>query len=1443
VSLSVRDPNGFVVAATSASSDAFGAVGWSVPTSQEPVLGQWSITATATSSAGNATAERAFELARYLLPTFSVAVTPSAPYLTYTRDRNGDDTVTIAGSLAATHTNGAPVAGTVMLSVLQPMPSYYGNPIWGRPMGNMAVDPAAADVVDKRPASTGAATSGSAAGALPTVPIVASSDGDGGGGATSATLLGTLALATSAAGSASFSLKVPSAGLSWDGAPLMLLAAVTETATGEAQNGTARVAVASAPVAAALTADADFKPGLPWRVTLALTLPDGTPAGALAAPRAALAATAQRRSGTPALSLTAAVTPDAAGLASTSFTVPADDVPCCNRTAGQEWQASQTSCCVDYISVSLSGVADVSAYAGASVRFGAAAGAFAAIGPVSPSGAIAPGGSVAFTPAATSSSAPLRWALLGPKGAVAAGSATPGVAVTLTVPASAGAAPSLLLWYQAQGGSLALDFVTLSVVASLPQSLSASFGAATAQPGDNVTVSAAGAPSCRVYFAATDVSIALLGADAALTAAGVTAAAADALQAAADAADAAATAAGASVGTCYNPPPHQAAGAALLTSISLPACENTWFGGGGIMAMGAVADMAMPEAAKVSAPSDMAARSASSGDGGGGVRVRSQFPETWLWATADADGSGAASLRSTAPDTLTSWQLAAFSVHPTLGLAVAPAPALLSVSQPFYLRAAPPLAMVRGEQVLLRVGLFSNMSVAVNATVTLLDATGSGFDLAGGASASATLPAGGAAGVVFAITPTRFGALTLRMTGEARDAAGSLAGADALLAPLTVIAEGIPAEITQNALLRLGGAGTTAADAAAVLSAPAPANAVEGSARSTLSVIGDLMGQTLAGLGALLQVPSGCGEQNMIGMAPNVAVLEYLAAVPGASPPPALAAAAAANAATGFQRELTYRHSDGSFSAFGESDASGSTWLTAFVLKVFSDAARFVAIDDAVLASAATWLLAQQDTSSGIFRSVGSVIHTDMVGGVSSDVSMTGFVLAALLAAPASAGVDSRPLNAAAGYLAAHPAASGDAYAAHVRAYALAAACSARQLRCSDAATAATGIKAALVSTAGALRHWEAPRTVASGDASYWQAPPADIELTGYGVLTMLAQGRAADATDPARWLVAQRGSGGGFGSTQDTVVGLAALSRFAAATYGAPPAMSLAVRGAGVADGTSVVVDAARASLLQQLDMPPGAAISVAGTGAGTALVQLTTRYNVLPAAVTAGTGSSGGSGFAVSVSAVNVTGDALRRRRLLGADDDVAPSSLVHVKVCAQRGAAASAARQAGMVILEAGLFSGYAPVAASLAAVQASAPALVKRVEVDLPSRRVLFYLDALPSGDPVCLQFDTLQASPVFGLAPAASRAYSYYAPADSGAAALAVEAVGAATARPPSGASGPPALLGGPGLPGGRSPSGAARAATAAVWVSAVAAGVCLLSCAGFDLGLPKMHTG
>ena len=38
------------------------------------------------------------------------------------------------------------------------------------------------------------------------------------------------------------------------------------------------------------------------------------------------------------------------------------------------------------------------------------------------------------------------------------------------------------------------------------------------------------------------------------------------------------------------------------------------------------------------------------------------------------------------------------------------------------------------------------------------------------------------------------------------------------------------------------------------------------------------MGPVLGGLESLVQLPTGCGEQNMVRLAPNLATLEYLTA-------------------------------------------------------------------------------------------------------------------------------------------------------------------------------------------------------------------------------------------------------------------------------------------------------------------------------------------------------------------------------------------------------------------------------------------------------------------------------------------------------------------------------------------------------------------------------------
>lgn len=86
----------------------------------------------------------------------------------------------------------------------------------------------------------------------------------------------------------------------------------------------------------------------------------------------------------------------------------------------------------------------------------------------------------------------------------------------------------------------------------------------------------------------------------------------------------------------------------------------------------------------------------------------------------------------------------------------------------------------------------------------------------------------------------------------------------------------------------------------------------------------DIMGPSINNLDSLLRMPFGCGEQNMLLFVPNIVVTEYLKNTGQLTD--ALRAKALSHMETGYQKELTYKRDDGSFSAFGKADASGSTW-------------------------------------------------------------------------------------------------------------------------------------------------------------------------------------------------------------------------------------------------------------------------------------------------------------------------------------------------------------------------------------------------------------------------------------------------------------------------------------------------------------------------------------
>lgn len=75
----------------------------------------------------------------------------------------------------------------------------------------------------------------------------------------------------------------------------------------------------------------------------------------------------------------------------------------------------------------------------------------------------------------------------------------------------------------------------------------------------------------------------------------------------------------------------------------------------------------------------------------------------------------------------------------------------------------------------------------------------------------------------------------------------------------------------------------------------------------------------------------------------------------------------------GYQRELSYKHNDGSYSAFGMSDARGSTWLTAYVARSFQQAKKYSDIDTKLIAMALDFLATQQ-TKNGSFQELGRLV-------------------------------------------------------------------------------------------------------------------------------------------------------------------------------------------------------------------------------------------------------------------------------------------------------------------------------------------------------------------------------------------------------------------------------------------------------------------------------------
>jgi CD109 antigen len=628
------------------------------------------------------------------------------------------------------------------------------------------------------------------------------------------------------------------------------------------------------------------------------------------------------------------------------------------------------------------------------------------------------------------------------------------------------------------------------------------------------------------------------------------------------------------------------------------------------------------------------------------------------------------------------------------------------VFQPFFLQADLPYSAIRGEEFPLKVSLYNYTDVEQAFLVEVEPQPW--FDLLDEASRSVTVAPNDTGGAEFKIRPTGVGTQTVKVTARSTEAA------DAVIKSMIVEPEGVQREQVENGVLNDSASRTVAM--------PVPADVVPDSARAYVAVTGSLLAQTIDGLDSLLQMPFGCGEQNMILFAPDVYILQYLKETNQARPE--IQAKAEMMLITGYQRELTYRRGDGSFSAFGESDDEGSLFLTAFVMKTFAQAKGLTYVDEAVLSEAAAWITSHQN-ADGSFDAVGFLAHEDLMGGVSGKEALTAYIAVALLEAG-----QTDAAGKAIAYLEGRLDAIADDYTLALVAYAL-------ELAESEMAGEAYEALMAAAEDNGDGLHWgdePKPRAEGRGFNPYGGdvTPSSGIEATGYGLLALTSHGDQVNAASAAKWLVSRRNSLGGYGSTQDTVVALQALTEFSSQAS-ADVDLTVTIRAGGTTE--EVRITSGNYDVTQVVRVPAGETVRIEAEGDGQAVFQAVTRYN-LPQPEEA-----------LDILDITVDFDTT----------DVDVDDIVGVDVSITFNPPEPVT--AGMVVLDVAVPTGFAAVTGTLDALVDADPK-VKRY--DVAGRKVILYIEDMAPGERLSFSFHVQALYPVRGKG-GVSQAYSYYNP--------------------------------------------------------------------------------
>ncbi|XP_066449838.1 complement C3 [Eleutherodactylus coqui] len=515
---------------------------------------------------------------------------------------------------------------------------------------------------------------------------------------------------------------------------------------------------------------------------------------------------------------------------------------------------------------------------------------------------------------------------------------------------------------------------------------------------------------------------------------------------------------------------------------------------------------------------------------------RTEFPESWFWKiesmTERPDNNGISTkvLNLFLKDSITTWEVLAVSLSQNKGICVAK-PYEIQVIKDFFMDMRLPYSVVRNEQVEIRTVLYNygNERIKVRVTLTHNPEFCSLSTAKANFQQFVFINPQSSVAVPHIIVPLNLGLHEI----EVKAAVFGQFVSDGVRKKLKVVPEGV--RLTKNIKLvtlepEVKGEGGVQEETVTPLDEKniVPRTDVETIVTIQGSPVSQLVEDALDGsnLNPLIIVPRGCGEQNMITMTPGVVAANYLDATDqweriGLN----RRDEAIKNIRQGYVQQLVYRKADSSYAAFTTRPAS--TWLTAYVAKVFAMSQPLVDIQSDVLCGAIKWLILEKQKPDGMFKEDAPVIHQEMVGaikGSSEDVALTAFVLIAMLESEktCTAHINNLKLSIekATSFLEGQFSGLNNPYTIAITSYALAMA-------------GKVDIVEKLLSASTDKLHWQSSSRFIT------------IEATSYAVLALLKLKQFNLIGPIVRWITEQRYYGAVYGSTQATIVMFQALTQY----------------------------------------------------------------------------------------------------------------------------------------------------------------------------------------------------------------------------------------------------------------------------------------------------------